>query len=36
VQSHDTEDEDEGENKDDDGIDLQSWRLIGVQFWGLC
>lgn len=31
MQCNDTEDEDQRENKNDDGINLQSWRLIGVK-----
>lgn len=31
VQADDAEDEDQRQNKDDDGVDLQTGRLISVQ-----
>jgi len=36
MQSHNTENENEGEDKNNDGIDFQSWGFIGVEFCFLC
>jgi hypothetical protein len=33
VQSNDTENEDDGQRHDDDGVDLETGRLVSVQPW---
>jgi hypothetical protein len=33
VQSNDTENEDDGQRHDDDGVDLEAGRLVSVQPW---
>jgi hypothetical protein len=33
VQSNDTENEDDGQRHDDDGVDLEARRLVSVQPW---
>ncbi len=33
MQSHDTENEDQRKNKHNDGIDLESWGFVGVEFY---